>query len=579
MYADTQYHMAVSVAVKNAEGRPRMPGMHEAELRYHFAPYAIAGAASSALSVPIHDTFGRLLRGISQFTLMVSALGLGLILARISGFLVVAALGSPILLFFYGSLSALFTTVGSSATTFSNAILLNIEQLGVQGNGGPFAHLLLGHSAVHGTITLALALAIAVALLVPKRPWTRNPPVGTVFLAALFPAINPVAAAGAGGLLAAVPIIATPKAMRSWIWGLAILGSAAIGYTIMGYLGSPMNKMYLDPAFYGAFPSIALWFTVGLGARAVLFSQAVTRFPPRIHILIAILFTGFLGFYIAFTDAWWHNDRYGLVFLQACVSLLTGPLLFALLIPARGVTKTLPETARLLVQGTQRVAVPLAGMAILGLAILGGFGFSENIDLIYGLKVSVAVTLAVSIGCVIATRVLGSNRARWRGLMATAALAAYAIGFLAWLPDWLNYGLDRARFAVRFPPSVVAGLHELATISKPGSLIATNQHSIPAIPVRPERSYAYSALTERPILLEGWQLGEKLHPKFLTVERDNAMLFSTTDPEQFRAIIDRYHIDFVVAKPDSDIALPTPRPDWLRPLTNMGSLTAYQVIK
>lgn len=579
MYVDTQYHMAMSAAVKNAEWRPGMPGMHEAELRYHFAPYAIAAAVSAALAVPLNDAFGRLLRALSQFTLMMTALGLGLVLGRIAGFPVVAALGSPVLLFFYGSLSALVTTVGSSATTFSDAVLLNIGQLGVQGNGGPFAHILLGHSAVHGTIALALALAIAIALLVPKRPWGRTAPMGTAFLAALFPALNPVAAAGGSGLLASINVIRAPNVLRSWAWGLLILGSAAIGYAIMGYMGSPMNKMHLDSEFYSAFPSIALWFTIGLGARAIIFSQAVARLPHRVNILILILFAGFLSFYIVFIDVWWHNDRYGLVFLQACVSLMAGPLLFALLLPSCGITKTLPEAARVLLQGTRRLAIPLAGVAALGSFLVTVFGFKGNIDLTYGLKVSLAVTLALTIGCLIGTALLCSGNAKLRGFTATVVLSIYAIGFSAWLPDWLNYGLNRAQFAVRVPPDVVAALRQLGNTSNPNTIIATNQHALPSIPIRPERSYAYAALTERPVMLEGWQYGEKLHPKFTAIERDNAILFSTENADEFRTIVDRYNIDFIVVKPNSDIALPAPGPDWLRKVNNAGGLTIYEFTK
>jgi hypothetical protein len=66
------------------------------------------------------------------------------------------------------------------------------------------------------------------------------------------------------------------------------------------------------------------------------------------------------------------------------------------------------------------------------------------------------------------------------------------------------------------------------------------------------------------MLLEGWQYGEIDDPRFESVHRDNETLFSTRDRAEFRSIVTRYGIRYVIAKPGTDVGLPEPHPAWLR---------------
>ncbi|WP_455387810.1 hypothetical protein [Petrachloros mirabilis] len=578
MYADTQYHMALATSVKIAEGRPQMPGMDGAELKYHFAPYAISGALSSALPVPISQSYARILRGLAQFVMMISALGLGFVIVQLSGLPSAAAIGSPILLFFYGSLSALLTPFSNSATAFTSAVLYSVPQLAVPSDGGPFEHILLGHSSVHSSIGLALVLSIAASLVAPKRSTLRALPVGAVLMPGIVAALNSVTGAAGAGLIAVAAVIRGPMAFRNWVLALMTLCGAAAAFAAMGYLGSAMDKMVIDTRMYEEFPRIAVWAIIGLGARGILFSPAIARYPFGIRVLLVLLLLGFLGFTVVFKDIWWGNDRYGVIFLQCSLSMLAGPLVMSCLSPVPDKTAAARKTAKFLLQGTKRIAVLFAVAALIGLITVFEYGQPANTGLNYAywFKLVLTIALAATVGSAIGSYLLAA-RSRMGDVVARVVLVVYAIGFLAWVPGWLDFGLDRAHLAVRQPPVVVAGLLKLRSLAGQESIIATNDDSVATIPSRPERSYGYYALAERPVLLEGWQYGEKLHPRFPIIHRDNTVLFKTRDPAEFWGIVKRYGIDYIVAKPGTDIALPIPHPSWLRRLPTPG-LVIYNVV-
>src|SRR5262249_21003524 len=117
-----------------------------------------------------------------------------------------------------------------------------------------------------------------------------------------------------------------------------------------------------------------------------------------------------------------------------------------------------------------------------------------------------------------------------------AVMAVFAAGFLAWLPDWIDFGLGEAGGAGQVPAAVVAALGGISRIAPAKAVIATNQHSLSGMRNRPERSYMILSLAQRPVLLEGWQYGEMNGRGFETVARDNERLFTTTDPAEFAAI-------------------------------------------
>jgi hypothetical protein len=59
--------------------------------------------------------------------------------------------------------------------------------------------------------------------------------------------------------------------------------------------------------------------------------------------------------------------------------------------------------------------------------------------------------------------------------------------------------------------------------------------------------------------------------------RDNDSLFTTNDPQKVRAIARTWQVQWLVAAPGTDIALPRPLPGWLIEQQNCGDLKIYHV--
>ena len=140
------------------------------------------------------------------------------------------------------------------------------------------------------------------------------------------------------------------------------------------------------------------------------------------------------------------------------------------------------------------------------------------------------------------------------------------VGFLAWGPVWVRYGLGRVKSGITYAPGEVRGLLRLREIMAPDERFATNKHALDIESLAPpnERSYGYSALSEHPVLLEGYlSRGEYALPWFKTLLHDNDLLFSAKNPETLREIASTWHVRWLVARPDTDISLPRPLPAWL----------------
>jgi hypothetical protein len=131
---------------------------------------------------------------------------------------------------------------------------------------------------------------------------------------------------------------------------------------------------------------------------------------------------------------------------------------------------------------------------------------------------------------------------------------------------------------VTLTPGEVQGLTFLREHSAPTDRFATNRHSLDIVALFPERSYAYGALSERPVLLEGYlyHAGTAL-PWFQTLLHDNDLAFTTTDPATVRDIANTWHVRWLVARPGTDISLPRPLPPWLVEQQNSGDLKIYRI--
>jgi hypothetical protein len=124
----------------------------------------------------------------------------------------------------------------------------------------------------------------------------------------------------------------------------------------------------------------------------------------------------------------------------------------------------------------------------------------------------------------------------------------------------------------------VQGLELLRKISAKGELICTNQHSLTGFKSSPERSCAYGALSERPVLIEGWQYaGLENTPGFEKVFRENELVFTSSQLDLVKAIIEKYRIKYVVVRPGTILSIASNLPNWLKEIQNAGSLKIYHV--
>ena len=129
-----------------------------------------------------------------------------------------------------------------------------------------------------------------------------------------------------------------------------------------------------------------------------------------------------------------------------------------------------------------------------------------------------------------------------------------------------------------FRSGEVKGLNRLREIAASNEEFATNKHSVDSLATRRERSYAYAALSQRPVLLEGYlDRGETYLPWFETMLRDNDSMFTTTNPDALRNLASTWHVRWLVARPGTDISLPKPLPAWLVPQQDSGDLKIYRI--
>ena len=147
------------------------------------------------------------------------------------------------------------------------------------------------------------------------------------------------------------------------------------------------------------------------------------------------------------------------------------------------------------------------------------------------------------------------------------------------MTPWLDFGQGRLRDTISISAGEVQGLERLRQLTVPGERFATNQHSLDQLAINRDRSCAFSALSERPVLLEGYRFhSEELLPWFPSLLHDNDLMFTTSDPRVLQDIASRWGVHWLVARPDTDISLPRPLPAWLVPQSDTGSLKIYHII-
>ena len=547
MYIDSQHFHAIAASIKSGGSPPKTPGTFTAELLYHFGPEAPSAAISRLDKLDLGDALARVTRGASLWALMLSCFGLGSLLSLRANGSEFGGIMSVAGLFFYGSLSSLFTEETTILGHVAKAVLFKIPGAEVLANGGPFDQLIGGGSMLYGlgVITVILGLCLFERERESGPAWRE---VALVILPSLAVPMNSLAALyclGAAGILL---FWARLRSARSWLLILLMVCLFFVAWKIMGYGQSTdashaIFKQHVALQWW----TITLWFLVGLGFRIVGFRWISRPLKDPLSALVLATFVGFLAFslLIHLRD---YNERYGLYFLQSLLSIFAFSRL---------------KSEWWLGGERSEMVVDWLKMAKRGMIALGACGVLISIASyiarshtgIQNFRVKIIIAfLLFALFVFISAQMTRSLRVSKLG--SAVLMAVLLIGFLAWTPDWIRFGLGEVKVNTTYAPGEVRGLRRLGELMAPSDRFATNKHALDGYgPLPLDRSYGYSALSEHPVLLEGYlDRGETFLPWFSRLLHDNDLMFSTTDPEELREIAKNWDVQWLVARPGTDIS-------------------------
>jgi hypothetical protein len=470
-------------------------------------------------------------------------------------------------LFFYGSLLSLFSNETNTASHVTGAILVTIPGVEVLADGGPFSHIILGISVLHGlvAVTAILGLSLMQRMENTARTWEC---LMLLVLPALAVPYNSVAALYCFG--AAVILLFWGRLAAAYSL-LSILGMFAlffVAWWIMGYgHATDTARAMINRHPDGLWWPLAVTFLAGLGLRLLAF-RWISR--PWTDPLAALVLASVLGL-ISFTLLVFENgqQRYGIYFLQSLFSIFAFSRLTHGFWGRAARSQWVAEWLRL----ACRTAAIFAGWGVLIDA--ARYATHRQPAPHFHLKVFLVVSVATLL---FATSALMKTGHSFSTIGSAVLAPILFLGFLAWITPWLDFGVGRMQMGITVPVGTVQGLHRLHALVQPGELFATNRHTLSSLVSRRERSYVYSALSERPVLLEGYQDRGLEHLSwFSTLLHDNELMFATTNPDTLHKLAKNYHVRWLVARPGTDISLPRPLPAWLVIQQGCGDLKIYQI--
>ena len=576
MYVDTQFFHAVASSVKSSIGVPRMPGTSTIDLTYHFGPYGIAGILSEALDISVGDALVRVVRPIALLSLLLSAYAAGRFLGRGIGREATGGILAVAGLFFYGSIVSFLDN--PVFTGLTNGNILSETPLLIPSYGGIFAHLVLGHSQVHGMNALLVLVLVLFAKLQSPDKRNFNPDISALGPAIIFPSSILLGFASLG--LYAVLFLWFGRQYKRTLLTVGIAVCAAIlSAKTMGYIGalSSGNLISVAPSetMLSKLLSAFVWFYLGLGVRVYAFTKIRNPFQDHVSATLIILFTGLVATSMFIPD---FDSRYGFLYAQGVLNIfsfawLTSPLHAAI---DRNWSEVFSE-----VQKVIRIVL-ISGVVFLICAITFHFIYrniySDSSDMslsaIRTIKYSSVLVLFSAVGLL-----LFNKSGIWKPLLTTCMICLYSFGFTAWVTDWENYGLGRQKKDITMSKGEVYGLEVLREVSHKGDMLATNQHSLSLQNQnKVNRSFGYEALSERPVFIEGWDYSSIRNTEtFKNMLKDNELIFTSNDAASIKSVIDKYRIKYIVAKPGTDLDISNALPHWLTKIENTGSLNIYSV--
>jgi hypothetical protein len=570
IYVDTQHFYSIAAGIKSGDGPPKIPGTATAELAYHFGPYVPAAVISRLTGLDLGDSLARVTRGASLFVLILSTFALGSLLSlkatgeRFGGVMSVAGL------FFYGSLMSLFTEDVNSSSYVKDAILFKIPGVGVIADGGPFSHLIFGHSVLHGlvVITSIAGLCFVYRQNCDGQGWWRSATL--LIMPVLVVPVNSVAALYCLGVISILAFWGRMK--KAWPW-LAIVLMVCLFFAAWRIMGlthsSDAAGITIKHHLVSQWWTITVAFLIGLGFRIIGFKWISRPFSDPISALVLATVIGLLSFSLLLQveDG---NERYGIYYLQSMFSIFAFSRLMTGSWRSAARSEWAIDWLRLARNGLLILVAAAMAMAGFYHVTHGHTGIAG-----FGVRVGEAFVLALAL----TSLTLGmKHNVAFSSVTSAILMAVLAVGFVAWVAPWLDCGIGRMKLDVSVSPGEVAGLHRLRDLAKPSEWFATNRHNVDSLASRRERSYAYTGLSERPVLLEGYlDRGVKTLPWFGSLLRDNDEMFITSDAETLHKIAESYHVHWLVARPGTDIAISKPLPTWLVEQESTGNLKIYRI--
>lgn len=569
IYVDTEYFHSMAAAIKSGASPPKDPGTATTDLLYHFAPYAPAAVISRLDGLDLGDAFARVTRGASLWAVVLSCFGLGTLLSlkatgrRFGGIMSVAGL------FFYGSLLSLCNDEVNSSSYVTGAILFKIPGVEVLGQGGPFSHLILGHSTLHGLG--AITAIMGLCLVQREREAVLN---GRTFILLALPAfavaMHSVAGLYCVGVAGILLFWGRLGTLRSWLLIVLMLCLFLGAWKIMGYShASDAAQTMINKNPGGYWWAVTVWFLIGLGLRIIGFGWITKPLTDPLSALVLASFLALLSFTIMLQFPR-GEERYGIYFLQSMFSIFAFSRL-----PSgwwRGDERS-RWTEEWLTVAIKGLILLLVAAVLLRIAVY----VAHSDAWIASFKLQILPTCLL-LGLFAVTLVLMKRSSNFSTVASGIFTVVLLIGFLAWITPWLNFGQGRMKMDITLTAGEVRGLDRLSELAAPGERVATNKHAIDSLARDRERSYAYATLSERPVLLEGYKYhSETALPGFKTLLSDNDLMFNTADPETVREIARSWHVRWLVARPGTDIALSRPLPPWLVEQRNCGDLKIYRI--
>jgi hypothetical protein len=556
LYTDCPWYMAMTTSILRGGAPPDMPGLAGAPLWYHYGRFAVAAMVHRFSACTVADSVFRIVGGVGRISLAMSALAFGRVLGAPQGRRWHAGVLGVFGLFFVGELSWPLRTLAEVGR------LPWVPGL-PQENWEPSAHIIHGASLLWGSIGLFVLLTVLLELIwVDDRARVSY---ALPFLPALIVPMQGLAALGAAAVSWIELGIRTPRRLSYLVSiGLGIAVTSFVFWVVENPLVLAAHALPLDPDPRPALYEMAIYFFLGLGFL-LLGLDWLRSFPRTVASrALMVLLVGFVLLTVVFRDRDF-NDYYGIRFATTLLSVLA---------MARVGTWV----------GDDPLLVARQVLRRLGSAIAAAAGVFMLVSLVVIVPVGpgsarVAMLLAALGAAALGGLVLGWSSRKGR-VVVVAVSGIVGVGFVvqatAWAPVFVGQAIRKVE-AHSLSAGEVKGLLRLKELSGPNSLCVTNRHKIPGMVFEPARSYMYAALSERAFVLEGWQYREMDAPGFQDALRFSEEVFASRNPATLCSSLRERGIDFIVARPGTDLAVSEEQCHCIQRIPGCGSLTIYRV--